>query len=151
MEFSAPREPHWPEVLEIASRSVAHLPGAAKQDEWLQNRRTFSQRGDQIHFVALENGRVVGYGAIEGEAPSPTGEYRVFIVVDPDQRDTIGSAIYSRLEELLEDREATGSRFVEYAQDIRFIEFICARGYVESRRFPLASGVEAIVLSKDHR
>jgi hypothetical protein len=93
----------------------------------------------------------MGYGAIERESPSPPGEYRLFIVVDPDRRDTIGGAIYSQIEEILEDREATGSWFVEHAEDVRYIEFIRARGYVESRRFLLPSGLEAIVLSKDHR
>jgi hypothetical protein len=151
MEFRVPRSSDWREVLSIANHSVAHVHSAGTQEEWLRNRRTFSARGDQAHFVVTEHDHLLGYGSLEREAASPTDEYRAFVVVHPNQLDTTGSAIYRRLEELMDERQVTRSWFVEYAQDIRFIEFIGARGYVEARRFMLASGAEAVVLSKDHR
>ena len=151
MEFREPLDADWNEILAIANHAVAHVPGAGTQHDWLRNRRTFSARGDQVHFVLSQHEHLLGYGSLERDASSPTDLYRAFVVTHPDRLDTAGSAIYRHLEALMNKRQVVRSQFVEYAADVRFIEFIRARGYVESRRFMLASGVEAVVLSKVHR
>ncbi len=150
MEFRAPNDADWQTILSIANRAVAHVDGARTQEGWLRNRRTFSQRGTQVQLVLADNENVVGYGCLEREATSPADGYRVFVVVDPDHLGTTASEIYRRLEELLVERRAKQSWFVEYAQDARFVAFTRARGYIESRRFMLESGQEAIVLTKIH-
>jgi hypothetical protein len=151
MDLRTPNDADWPEIFGIANRSVADVPGAGDQADWLTNRRSFASHGSQAHFVVDERGQVVGYGALEHDAATPAGHYRLFVVVDPDQLDSLGDVILRRLGELLDECGAVGSWFVEYADDRRLVPFIKARGYVESRRFALPSGLQAVVLTKSLR
>jgi hypothetical protein len=62
----------------------------------------------------------------------------------------VGNEILDRLAELLGEHASTSSWFVEYAQATQLIGFIQSRGYREARRFTLAPGHAAVVLSMPH-
>lgn len=143
-----PLESDWPAIHAIANRSVAAVADAGDQAEWLRNRRSFSDRGWQFHCVVDEQGMIAGYGAMERDERAPRGQYRLFVVTEPDRLDEVGDTILRRLEQLLDERDAAGSWFVEYAADARLIRFLEQRGYTESRRFVLPTGQPAIVLTK---
>jgi hypothetical protein len=145
-----PTESDWPAILGIANRSVADVPGAGSQADWLENRRNFTSHGFQSHFVVDEGDRLVGYGAVEGDDKAPANHYRLFIVTEPDRLEHIGAVIHSRLEALLVELGAAGSWLVEYADDQRLVSFLHTCGYSETRRFTLPSGQTAIVLSKNN-
>jgi GNAT superfamily N-acetyltransferase len=148
LRLRAPIEPDWPAIHVIANRSVADVPDAGDQAEWLANRRSFGSRGQQSHFVITDGQQIVGYGALEREERTPLGEYRLFVVTEPHRLDEVGDVLLRRLEQLLDEFDATGSWFVEYASDRRLVRFLESRGYAESRRFVLPTGQPGIVLTK---
>lgn len=150
MSFRVPLDADWSTILEIANESVAEVAGAPQQDEWLHNRRTFSERGQQEQFVLIDEGRVAGYGAMERRSQDPANRYRLFVVANSDQLADAGRKIYERLQARLTAVGATESWFVEYVQATKLIAFICAQGYAEQRRFMLPSGETAMVLARNH-
>lgn len=148
--FRPPTDDDWLNILRIADLSVAEVPGVPSQEEWMNNRRTFARRGRQVHFVRVEHDSLTGYGALEQVSGADDDGYRLFVVAHPDQLDTVGNEILDRLTELLGEHAATSSWFVEYAQATQLIGFIQSKGYREARRFTLASGHGAVVLSMPH-
>lgn len=149
LEFRAPEETDWSSILALAERSVADVPGAPPQNEWLTNRQGFAAVGEQHHFVVCRAGAMVGYGAVEHAPDAPAGAYRMFVVTAPDDLPTVGLAIYTRAGEILDDVRASASWFVEYSDAARLNEFISARGYTATRRFR-HGGADLVVLSKRH-
>ncbi|HJN52003.1 MAG: hypothetical protein QGI68_12020 [Pseudomonadales bacterium] len=150
MQFRSPRDGDWSTILTIANRSVFDVPGAGEQDQWLSNRRSFSKRGFQHHFVLADDHNVFGYGAVEHATDAPPDSYRIFVVTYPEHLQDYGAGIYEYAERKLIELGAANARFVEYAEDHRLNSFILARGYAEIGRFQLDSGQEAVVLSKDY-
>ena len=62
----APTDDDWPAILALAELSLAELPNAPSQNEWLNNRKSFSPSdGIQQHFVATSDEQIVGYACIE--------------------------------------------------------------------------------------
>jgi len=92
------REIDWPAVLAVANQSVAHIPGAGPQDEWLCNRGTFDpSKGVQQQIVAEASGSAVGYGALESRDPAEPRAFRLFVVTAPRLLDTVGQHLYGEL------------------------------------------------------
>ena len=139
LRLRTPFDSDWPAIYAIANRSVADVANAGDQAEWLTNRRSFGERGWQSHFVVVEQERIVGYGSMERDEPTPIGQYRLFVVTEPHRLDEVGGAILRRLAQLLDEYDAAGSWFVEYAADRRLVRVLESRGYAESRRFALPS------------
>jgi hypothetical protein len=80
----APTDDDWPSILALAELSLSELPNAPSQDEWLNNRRSFSPSdGIQQHFVATSRERIVGYAGAEHRNEFTMGGYRLFVVVAP--------------------------------------------------------------------
>jgi|TARA_Y100000310_G_scaffold336490_1_gene421159 hypothetical protein len=150
MKFRPPTDNDWPVIWEIANQSVADVPGAGVQDEWLVNRRGFSEHGFQHHFVLTDHGSVLGYGSVERASDAPPDIYRIFVVTAPEHLQECGARIFDRAERKLMELSAVESRLVEYAEDHRLGSFLLARGYTEVREFQLDSGQQAVVLSKDY-
>ena len=148
LRLRPPKDSDWPAILAIANRSVTDVPNVGDQTAWLTNRRSFASRGEQWHFVAEGGGCLLGYGAMERDERAQPGWHRLFVVCEPDQLDTVGTAILQRLEQLLDESAAAGSWFVEYADGHRLTRFLAARGYIESRRFVLPTGQRAIVMTR---
>lgn len=62
----APRNDDWVAILTLAELSLTELAKAPSQQEWLNNRKSFSPSdGIQQHFVATSGERIVGYACIE--------------------------------------------------------------------------------------
>lgn len=138
-----------PALLALANRSVAHVPGAGRQEAWLHNRRHFdSGRGVQLQFVAEhpESGALLGYGCIESD---PRGEYRLFLVTTPDRLSGVGELLFERGLAVLGELGAQRVWFTEYAGDEPLLRFARKHGFSEFRRFALAGGTEAMTLLKE--
>jgi hypothetical protein len=55
----------WPAILELANRSLSEMPEAPSQQEWLDNRRSYSPpEGAQQHLVASLGDHLVAYACI---------------------------------------------------------------------------------------
>ncbi len=145
--FRTPHDRDWPAILDLANRSVADVPGAGTQEEWLHNRRDFPEKGYQYHVVLADGDDVLGYGAMEHAEEAPSDAYRLFVVTLPERLGGIGLQIHGHLHQKLCELGAAGAWFVEYAEDRVLTSFLRDLGYRELRRFLLESGVEAIVLS----
>jgi hypothetical protein len=147
------REPHeddWPAILELANRSVADVPGAGSQDEWLKNRRsTLGTGASHSHWVATNPSlvEIAGFAAIE-EVPKRPGTARLFVVTTPDDRETVGVRLLGHVVETARRRCFSGVYFVEYANDAPFVEFLERQGFGQTRRLPLPEGGEAVVLER---
>ena len=122
----------WPEILELANASVAHVPEAGPQDEWYDNRRAFDAANRvQAQYVFDEDGVLVGYGAVES---AQHGEFRMFIVTESPRLPQVGEALYRKALSILAQQNAVRVWFTEYAGDAPLIDFARAHGFVEVQR-----------------
>jgi hypothetical protein len=126
-----PADDDWPAILALAELSLSELPNAPSQQEWLNNRRSFTPSdGIQQHFVATSGERIVGYACIEhrnktpGGGKSADGAYRLFIVVAPSTRTTLGTRLLAKLRECLIDLGARRAWVVEYEADAGFLAYL---------------------------
>ena len=151
--FEIPSGSDWAEILRLANASVADVPGAGPQDEWLANRRSFAEAhasagGVQRHFVARDaSGRVRGYGAVEHDPQAPEDAFRLFVVTEPSDLGSVGARILGHALEALADLGARSAWFTEYAADSRLVGFVRGHGFEEARRFDWR-GAELLVLEK---
>src|SRR5260370_29706358 len=127
----APTKDDWPAILALAELSLSELPNTPSQHEWLNNRRSFSPSdGIQKHFVATSSGRIVGYSCIEhriktdGGSEPTDGVYRLFVVVAPSERRTLGTRLLAKLRECLIDLGARRAWVAEYAADAGFLGYL---------------------------
>ncbi len=147
IEFRAPVASDWEHILRIANASVAHVPEAGDQGEWLSNRRYFFEQGIGTHLTALVDGSVIGYGSAE-PVHEAAGVFRLFVVTAVEERDRFGAALLARLGRVLRELDAKEARFVEYETDAGFISFLGQRGFRRVSRFEIEGGVFAVVLSR---
>ena len=134
-----PTEADWPAILELANASLAGL--APPQDEWLANRRAFLVPGRRHHLVAWEQGRIAGYAAAEHPLHAADGEFRIFVVVPPAARNTLGTYLLRELRRFLLKANARTVRMLEYEADADFLAYLKARGFAYRKTFTLAGGV----------
>jgi hypothetical protein len=148
LEVRAPHEADWPAILAVANESVAGVPGAGPQDEWLRNRRSCDlSRGVQQQLVAEASGSLVGYAALEARDPAKPRSFRLFVVCAPQLLETVGARLYAELHGRLAKLGAAEAWFQEYAAGAELIAFAGNRGFAERGRFVLQD-VELIVLAK---
>jgi hypothetical protein len=154
--FRPPTSDDWPAILALAELSLSELPNAPSQDEWLNNRRSFSPSdGIQQHFVATSGEHLVGYGCIEhrnknnsGGKPAE-GIYRLFAVVAPSERRTIGNRLLAKLRESLTELGARRAWVVEYEADAGFLAYLDEMGFVRLKTFKLHDGTPVVEMSID--
>jgi predicted GNAT family N-acyltransferase len=152
----APTDDDWPAILALAELSLAELPYAPSQDEWLNNRRSFSPSdGIQQHFVATSDEQIVGYACIEHRnktnyrAEPVDGVYRLFVVVAPSARRTLGTRLLAKLWECLIDLRARRAWVVEYEADAGFLVYLEEMGFVRLKSFTLEDGSPVVEMSVD--
>ncbi len=151
----APTNEDWPAILTLAKTSLTEFPNAPSQREWLNNRRSFSPSdGIQQHFVATAGEQIVGYACIEhlikltnGRKPID-GVYRLFVVVSPSARTTLGTQLLAKLRERLINLDARKACVIEYEADAGFISYLEEKGFVKVERFEL-EGTPVVELSID--
>jgi N-acetylglutamate synthase-like GNAT family acetyltransferase len=149
--FEAPASEDWPTILQLANTSVANVPPAGQQDEWLTNRQDFASKPGAVqrHFVARdsESGRVVGYGSLEHDPQAPADAFRLFVVTDPADLESIGNELLEHALSQLDRLGAKTAWFTEYADDTSLLGFARARGFEPVRSFDWR-GSELLVLEK---
>jgi hypothetical protein len=143
------REEDWTDILALANASVAGVPQAGPQDEWLGNRQNFDEaKGLRAHFVAVDpSSKAVGYGAVES-ASGENSDFRMFIVTAPGDLETAGELLYRTTLDALKKFGAARVRLTEYAGDAAFQCFAESRGFVELERFQIPTGEILVTLSK---
>jgi hypothetical protein len=98
----------WPAILNLAHLSLSELTRVPRQDEWLDNRREFSpSAGFQHQFVPTSGERIVGYAVAERRNGFSENVYRLFVVVAPHERASLGTILFEKLRRHLID---TGAR-----------------------------------------
>ncbi len=137
------RDSDWPEIAALANQSVAHVPGAGDQDEWLANRRR--PNASRRHFVVEGPAGIESYAAAEVQ---PDQGARLFLVTAPERREDLAPLLYARLCGELTALCVREAWFIEYADDADFIAYLSGLGFRETRRFALESGSQAVVLSR---
>lgn len=152
----APADDDWPAILALAELSLAELPNAPGQQEWLNNRRSFTAAdGIQKHFVATSGERIVGYACVEHRNQTPNrrkpvdGVYRLFVVMAPSARATLGTHLLAKLRKCLIDLAARRAWLLEYEGDAGFISYLEQMGFVKVANFKLDDGSSVVELAMD--
>jgi N-acetylglutamate synthase-like GNAT family acetyltransferase len=150
LTLRAPTDDDWPAILILAEQSLAELPNAPSQQEWLNNRKSFSASdGIQQHFVAISSERIVGYAGAERRNEFAKGGYRLFVVVAPSARSTLGTMLLAKLRECLISLGARRAWFQEDEAQKQFISYLEEHGFVQVERFRLDDGTWIIRLAMD--
>ena len=140
----------WPAILELAELSLSELRVVPSQREWLDNRRSFSPSdGVQRHFVATSGDRIVGYAGVERRNEWPDGEFRLFVVVAPSDRRTLGTWLLAKLRDSLVALNARRAWLQELDADAGFISYLAEMGFVRVRAFLLNDGSKVVRLAMD--
>jgi hypothetical protein len=151
------RDQDWSEILRLAEVSLAEMPvasNAKELKEWLDNRRSFHDPGSvQQQFVATLGKQIVGYACTEHppawmrNTKDATGEYRLFMVVEPSARRTLGIRLLAKLGESLITLGARRAWFQEYAADRSLISFLEEKGFARAADFRIEDGTRIVRLS----
>lgn len=146
----------WSSILRLAEASLAEMQTAPGQQEWLDNRKSFAASGGtQLHFVATLGKQIVGYACAEHppawmrNKSGSTGEYRLFMVVEPSARSTLGNRLLAKLRESLNTLGARRAWFQEYEADSGLISFLEEKGFVRAISFRIEDGTRLVRLSMD--
>jgi ribosomal protein S18 acetylase RimI-like enzyme len=150
------RDEEWSEILCLADASLTEMPMAPSMKEWLDNRRSFpDSESVQEHFVATLGKQIVGYACVEHPpvwmrtAKDAEGEYRLFIVVEPSARRTLGNRLLAKLRESLIAHGARRAWFQEYESDTGLISFLEEKGFIRAAAFRIEEGTRIVRLSLD--
>jgi GNAT superfamily N-acetyltransferase len=149
------RDEEWAEILHLAEVSLAEMRVSPGQREWLENRKAFPDRGIQEQFVATLDKQIVGYACVEHppawmrNSDDAPGEYRLFVVVEPSTRKTLGTRLLAKLRESLIALGARRALFQEYEGDTGLISFLEEKGFVRAAAFRIEDGTRIVRLSLD--
>lgn len=146
----APLNDDWAAILNLAHRSLAEIPAAPSQKAWLENRKSFPLFGGiQRQLVVTSRERIVGYAGIEHRTTDEEGWYRLFMVVEPAARATLGIRLFAKLREDLINVGAHHAWMMEYEADAGFVTFLERVGFVRDRIVDLEDGMRAVRLTID--
>jgi hypothetical protein len=146
----ASRDDDWPAILDLANRSLEEFAAAPRQHQWMKNRRAFSPSdGIQEQFVACSGERIVGYACAERRNSADEGWYRLFVVVEPSVRATIGRILFGKLRERLISLGARHAWMKEFEADAGFVAYLEGIGFVRGRTIDLDDGNRAAQLTMD--
>jgi GNAT superfamily N-acetyltransferase len=124
--------------------------------EWLDNRKSFPEWGEaQQQFVATSGDQIVGYAAAEHppvwmrNKAGSEGEYRLFVVIEPSSRPTLGTRLLDALARYLVDHGARRAWFQEYEADKGLVSFLEQNGFVKRISFTAENGDRIVRLSME--
>ncbi|MFZ1989121.1 MAG: GNAT family N-acetyltransferase [Alphaproteobacteria bacterium] len=146
-----PVDEDWPAILCIAHESLSELSEVPDQTRWLNNRRAFPPDGVQHHFVAVVADRVAGYACAEHRPRAVPGEFRLFVVVKPKDRQSLGEHLLKQLETQLPSLGATHTWVLEYKADASFLAWWESHGFEYLKEFLIEDGVPAVELTRKVR
>lgn len=127
----APCDDDWQAILDLAHRSLEEFPAAPRQHQWMENRRAFSPSdGIQNQFVACSGERIVGYACVERRNSADEGWYRLFVVIEPSGRATIGRKLFGKVRERLISVDAHRAWMMEFEADAGFVAYLEGIGFV---------------------
>jgi RNA polymerase sigma factor (sigma-70 family) len=130
--------PFTAEDWDLVSAFVYGLETDFRQDDeaWLKNRRQFDEtRYHRRQYVAEHAGteRMLGYGAIEQTIFLP--RYRLFLAAEPENLSAgVGDLLVDQLARDLREAGAIKVWHRNYAQRTDLLDFLVARGFIESAR-----------------
>ena len=134
-ELRPPVEADWDAVLAAADAAGPLRPGDQPR-QWICATGAPSTRPDGVrrhHVAVAEDGRVIGYGAVELATAGAT-RARLFVTTAPALLPSVGDALYRRL---IADAEELGVATVWLREltgrDEPLLAFLRARGFVETR------------------
>lgn len=147
------RDEEWTIVTGLAKMSLAEMPVVPSVKEWLDNRRSFTEsEGIQQYFVATLGEQIVGFACAEHPPAwirgkqAAAGEYRLFVVVEPSARRTLGSRLLATLRESLIGFRARRAWFQEYEADAGLISFLQEKGFTRAVSFETDEGIPIVRL-----
>ena len=150
------RDEEWSAIESLGDASLVEMPMAPGVKEWLDNRKAFPQlHGEQRQFVATLGERIVGYACAEHPpiwmhgSTEAAGQYRLFMVVEPASRRTLGTRLLARLRESLISAGARRAWLQEYEADAGLIAFLTSRGFVKTTSFQIEDGTRIVRLHMD--
>lgn len=130
-----PEAADWMAIASLADEAVLHVDGAPVQNIWVKNRLNFD--GVRQHYVAEEEGRVVGYGSVERAATETNDGFRLFLVLrwlTPDSA-RIAAGLLERLRQDVGVLEIGHVWLREYAKDRPFIDFLTSHGFEVTKEY----------------
>jgi len=144
------RDADWPALLALAEKSVAEMPSAPSQREWASNRRSFpTANGVQRQFIATADGQVVGYAGLEHRGQWMEDDYRLFVVVVPSDRDSLGIRLLALLRSELLQLQARRAWFLEYESLTQFNSWLESQGFMRVESFNLGDGTSVVRMAMD--
>ena len=154
-EIPSLRDEQWSAILNLAEESLAEMQVAPGVKEWFDNRKAFPASGGiQQQLVATLDNQIVGYACAEHPPAwmrnkSAAGEYRLFMVVEPSARGSLGNRLLAKLRESLIALGARRAWFQEYEADAGLVSFLETKGFVKRITFRTDDGTGIIRLSMD--
>jgi GNAT superfamily N-acetyltransferase len=146
----------WGAIRSLADASLEEMKKAPVQKEWLDNRKSFVEAGGlQEQFVAMVDDQIVGYAAAEHppawmrNKADADGEHRLFVVVEPSARKTLGVRLLAALGKYLAEHGARRAWFQEYETDKGLVFFLERMGFIKRISFTSDNGERIIRLSMD--
>jgi GNAT superfamily N-acetyltransferase len=150
------RDEEWGAIRSLAEASLKEMKAAPGLKEWLDNRKSFIDSGGiQEQLVATVGDHIVGYGAAEHppvwmrNKVGADGEYRLFVVVEPSVRKTLGVRLLDALGKYLVEHGARRAWFQEYTDDRGLVSFLERQGFVKRISFTAENGDRIVRLSMD--
>ena len=115
----------------------------------MAHRRSFAtSEGTREHFVACLDTRIVGYAAIERHIDAPAGLYRMFVVVEPSNRATLGTMLFAELRKRLAGLGAHRALMRELEADAGLITYLERMGFERTKAIEI-DGRVAVELMLD--
>jgi GNAT superfamily N-acetyltransferase len=121
-------------VLAVAQAAIPYDPGGNQR--WLRERQQVDeQQFLRRHYVVISEGEgIVGYGAIEQQAPDSPQRLRLYLLVYPGYlRSGAGRVLYTQLMKDVGTLKVASLWMREYQQDSELIGFMQERGFVQTR------------------
>ncbi len=149
VSLRAPREEDWPALAALGNLAISEMKIPPSQEPWAENRRSFPADGIQKHYVAISDGRIVGYTGAEWRKGGPAGWFRVFVVIAPKDRATLGRRLFGKIRETLINLSATTAWMMEYEDDKGLLAFMEQVGFKFFRALTTPDGFRAVQMTME--
>jgi Acetyltransferase (GNAT) domain len=144
-----PRDEDWPALAALGNTAISEMSSPPDQTPWAENRRSFPADGIQRHFVAISDGRIVGYAGAEWRTGGPHGWYRVFVIIAPQDRATLGRWLFGKIRETLISLSAATAWMMEYEDDKGLLAFMEQVGFKFFRSLTTNDGFRVVEMTMD--